>query len=43
MSITNMLRNYHEIKWTPDVKTTFRDIEKALTDALVLASPDFNK
>ena len=38
-----MLRKYHEIKWTPDVKTTFKDIKKALTEAPVLASLDFNK
>ena len=43
MRITNMLKKYHEIKWTPDAKKTFTDIKKALTEALVLASPDFNK
>ena len=43
MIITNMLKKYHEIKWTLNAKTTFRDIKKDLTEAQVLASPDFNK
>ena len=43
MNITNMLREYHEIKWTMEAKKSFKDIKQAISEALVLVSPYFNK
>lgn len=41
--VTNMFRKVNEIKWTPKARTAFLDIKKALTEALVLNSPDCTK
>ena len=41
--ITNMLRKEKKIKWTPEEKQSFEDIKKAISEAHVLASPDFSK
>ena len=43
MNITNMLRKDHEIKWTVEAKKSFKDIKKAISEAPVLVSPDFEK
>ena len=43
MNITNMLRKYQEIKWTPDAREDFGDIKKALKEAPILVSLDFSK
>ena len=31
MNITNMLKKYHEIKWTTDARRYFREIKQAIT------------
>jgi hypothetical protein len=41
--ITNMLKKGNEIKWIPEERKFFEDIKVALTKALVLASPNFEK
>ena len=41
--ITVMLGKDKEIKWTPEAKQSFEDINKAISEALVLASPNFSK
>ena len=41
--ITDMLGKDKEIKWTPKDKQSFEDIKKAISEAPVLASPDFSK
>jgi hypothetical protein len=41
--ITNMLRKDSDVKWTPKESQSFVDIKMALTEALVLVSPDFTK
>ena len=38
-----MLRKNNEIKWTPEAKRSFEDIKKAISEALVLVSPNFSK
>ena len=43
MNITNILKKDHEIKWTPDTRTAFRDIKNALIEAPVLVIPDLSK
>ena len=43
MNITNMLKKYHEIKWTIEARRSFRDIKQAIIEAPVLVSPDFTK
>ena len=43
MNITNMLRKYHEIKWTVEAMKYFKDIKKSISEAPVLVSIDFNK
>ena len=42
INITSMLRKDHEIKWTVEAKKSFKDIKQAISEALVLVSPDFN-
>ena len=42
-SITDMLKKDNEIRWTKEVRKYFTDIKRALTQALVLISPDFSK
>ena len=41
--ITNMLKKDNEIKWTQEAKQAFNEIKKALTKALVLITPNFEK
>ena len=43
MNITNMLRIYREIKWTPDARADFGDIKRDLTEAPVLVSLYFSR
>ena len=43
MNITNMLKNDHEIKWIVEAKKSFKDIKQAISEAPMLASPDFDK
>ena len=43
MNITNMLKKGHEIKWNTEAKESFWEIKKAISEALVLVSPDFAK
>ena len=38
-----MLRKENEIKWTPEVKKAFSDINKALIQAPILNSPDCSR
>jgi hypothetical protein len=41
--ITAMLRKGNEVKWTIESRNSFDQIKKALTEALVLISPDYSK
>lgn len=41
--ITRMLKKGVDIKWTTEARNFFEQIKKALTQALVLISPDFSK
>ena len=41
--ITAMLKKDQEVKWTAEAKNSFEKIKIALTEALVLVSPDFSK
>ena len=41
--ITNMLRKDNGIKWMTEAKQSSVDIKKALTESLVLISPNFTK
>jgi hypothetical protein len=41
--ITGMLRKGHEIRWTTEPRESFVQINKALTEAPVLVSPDYSK
>ena len=41
--ITNMLKKDNEIKWNQDARNSFENIKKALTEALVLISPNCTK
>ena len=43
MNITNMLKKYHEIKWTIDARRYFKDIKQDINEAPVLVSPYFSK
>ena len=38
-----MLGKDKEIKWKPEAKQSFEDIKKAISEAPILASPDFSK
>ena len=38
-----MLRKDQAMKWTPEAKFSFEKIKQALTEAVVLVSPDFSK
>ena len=42
-NVTNTLEKDNEIKWTMNVRKSFKDIKKANIEALVLVSPDFSK
>jgi hypothetical protein len=42
-SIHNILKQYLSFSWTNDVKNNFIRIKKAISSALVLAKPDFEK
>ena len=41
--ITVMLRKDNEVKWDEDARKSFISIKFALTEAPILASPDFSK
>ena len=41
--ITDMLRKNSEVKWTVDAKSSFSHIKKVISEAPVLASPDYLK
>jgi hypothetical protein len=41
--ITTMLRKGNEIKWTIESRNSFDQIKNALTESLVLISPDYSK
>jgi len=41
--IINMLNKNSDIEWTPEAKQSFEDIKRAISEAPVLASPDFLK
>ena len=41
--ITAMLKKDQEVKWTIEAKNSFEKIKMALTEALVLVSPDFTR
>lgn len=41
--ITNILKKGSDITWTPEAKQSFEDIKRAISEALVLTSPDFLK
>ena len=42
-NITNMLKKDTKIKWDSEYKQSFEQVKHALTQALVLISPDFTK
>jgi hypothetical protein len=42
-NITNMLKKYTKIKWDTESKQSFKQVKRALTQALILISPDFTK
>ena len=42
-NVTSMLKKYSEIKWVVDSKKYFKDINKVVTEALVLVILDFSK
>eukprot|EP00253_Pinus_taeda_P014471 PITA_14471 len=42
-NITKMLKKGVDFKWTTEAKKSFEEIKKALTQALILISPDFTK
>jgi hypothetical protein len=42
-SITNMLKKNNEVKWTIEAKASFTHIKKVISEATVLASPDYLK
>jgi hypothetical protein len=41
--ITDMLKKDSEIKWTVEAKVSFERIKKSISEASVLASPDYTK
>ena len=41
--ITTMLRKGNEVKWNVEFRNYFNQIKRALTEALVLMSPDYSK
>jgi hypothetical protein len=41
--ITDMLRKNNEVKWTTEAKQSFAHIKKVISEAPVLASPDYLK
>jgi hypothetical protein len=41
--ITTMLRKGNEVKWTPESRSSFEKIKKALVDAPYLISLDYSK
>jgi hypothetical protein len=41
--ITDMLRKNSEVKWTTEARASFDHIKKFISEALVLASPDYLK
>ena len=43
LNSNNMLKKDHEIKWTVEAKKSFKNIKQAISEALVLVSPYFDK
>jgi hypothetical protein len=41
--ITDMLKKDSEIKWTTEAKASFERVKKSISEAPVLASPDYTK
>jgi len=41
--ITDMLRKYHEVKWTIPTITKFDHIRKVISEAPILASPNYSE
>jgi hypothetical protein len=41
--ITDMLRKNSEVKWTTEAKASFTHIKKVISEAPVLANPDYLK
>ena len=41
--ITDMLKKNSEVKWTNEDKASFQHIKKVISEAPVLASPDYTK
>ena len=41
--IIDMLKKNSEVKWTAEAKSSFARIKKVISEALVLASPDYLK
>jgi hypothetical protein len=41
--ITDMLKKNKEVKWTAESKASFAHIKKAISEAPILASPDYLK
>jgi hypothetical protein len=41
--ITDMLKKDSEIKWTVEAKASFERVKKSISEAPVLASPDYTK
>ena len=41
--ITDMLKKDSEVRWTSEAKASFQRINKVISEALVLASPDYTK
>jgi hypothetical protein len=41
--ITDMLKKNSEMKWTSEAKASFQRIKKVISEAPVLASPDYTK
>ena len=41
--ITDMLKKNSEVKWTNEAKASFQRIKKLISEAPVLASPDYTK
>jgi hypothetical protein len=42
-NLTDIFKNDNEVKWSPEVRYSFDQINKALGEALMLASPDYSK
>jgi hypothetical protein len=41
--ITNMLKKYHEVNWTPEARESFQTIKESLGKSPILVSPNYDK